>query len=92
MPDHLRLASDPNFLALFEEGPLAEHIAYLRGRVLSPSTSVEETILLRAQLDGILKVREWVIREAKVEKSSLGDGQPPVSAPRRVTMLPGTLR
>lgn len=88
MPDHGRLAADRNFLSLFEEGPLADHIRSLRDRVLSTITDPATTVVLRAELNGIESVRRIVLREAHAEESVRLRASLPTPGPRKATMLP----
>lgn len=90
-PNFLSLASDPNFRALFEEGRLADHIASLERRILSTSTPLEETLVLRAELAGIRKVWDAVAGEAGVEQKALLSRQTPPERPRTAAMLPRSL-
>ena len=67
MPDHSRLFADPNFRALWEEGPLALHLRALETRILSPLTDPLARQRMCDERRGILSVLEYVQREATGE-------------------------
>jgi hypothetical protein len=68
VPNFRRLSSDPDFEALFTEGPLADEIRKLEDEVRSLSQrDPVEVMRAKAMLAGILKVRECVNFQADAE-------------------------
>lgn len=90
MPDHTRLLADPNFRSLWEEGPLAAHLAGLEARILSSLTDPAVRQRMCDERRGILSVLEYVEREAKTEQKRRGPTlgvAPSMVSPRRLRMM-----